>query len=100
MESGIDGLEFVDEREKSTISNTQNTNHTPWANVIKTIAHILLAVNLIGGFILFAVLSDSYSTRDFAWIAIVLGLTYAILYYPLIIGFSKIVAAAEKYLGK
>ena len=103
MESGINGLEFIDETKKSTISNTnhtQNTCHTPWANAIKNIAHILLAVHLIGGFILFNIFADNYSTRELAWITIVLVLTYAILYYPLIIGFSKIVVAAEKYLGK
>lgn len=96
MESGINGLEFIDETKKSTISNT---NHTPWANAIKTIAHILLAVHLIGGWILFIIFTVNYST-EFAWITIILVLTYAILYYPLIIGFSKIVAAAEKYLEK
>lgn len=73
---------------------------TPWADGINTIANILLAVNIIGGIILFVMLSSSYSTKDFAWIAIVLGLTYAVLYYPLIIGFSKIVAVAEKFLEK
>lgn len=73
---------------------------TPWADGINTIANILLAVNIIGGITLFVMLSSSYSTKDFAWIAIVLGLTYAVLYYPLIIGFSKIVAVAEKFLEK
>ena len=80
--------------------NTKKTASTPWGDAIKTIAHILLAVNIIGGLILFSVLSDSYSTKDFAWVAIALGLTYAVLYYPLIIGFSKIVAAAEKKLSE
>ena len=89
-----------DTKDTYTKEDTKRIVSTPWGDAIKTIAHILLAVNLIGGFILFALLSSSYSTQDFAWIAIVLGLTYAILYYPLIIGFSKIVAAAEKYLGK
>ena len=97
MESGINGLEFKDESQKTT---TSNTYPTPWADFIKIVAHILLVVNFIGGFILFAILADSYATRDFAWVAIFGGLTYVVLYYPLIMGFSKIVEAAETYLRK
>ena len=71
---------------------------TTWANAIKVIANILLALNIIGGFILWIVLADSYKTEDFAWIPIVSALSYCILYYPLIVGFSKIVAVAERKL--
>ena len=69
---------------------------TTWANAIKTIANILLALNIIGGIILsiIFVINDRY-TEDFAWKPIVSALQYCILWYPLIIGFSKIVKAAE-----
>ena len=88
------------ENTKSIEESKEQKVSTPWADGINTIAHILLAVNIIGGIILFVMLSSSYSTKDFAWMTIVLGLTYAVLYYPLIIGFSKIVAVAEKFLEK
>lgn len=71
---------------------------TTWASTIKVIANILLVLNIIGGLILWIVLADSYKTEDFAWIPIVSALSYCILYYPLIVGFSKIVAIAERKL--
>lgn len=67
---------------------------TTWASTIKVIANILLVLNIIGGFILWIVLVD----KDFAWIPIVSALSYCILFYPLIVGFSKIVAVAERKL--
>lgn len=63
---------------------------TPSANTIKLIANILLFLNLIGGLILSIILEN--------WIPIVSAIIYGILLYPLIIGFSKIVKAAEKQL--
>lgn len=71
---------------------------TPWASTIKVIANILLVINIIGGLILCSVLADRYDTKDFFWIPIVSALSYCILYYPLIVGFSKIVAIAERKL--
>ena len=71
---------------------------TTWANVIKVIANILLVLNIIGGFFLYIMLADSYKTENYAWIPIVSALSYCILYYPLIVGFSKIVAIAERKL--
>ena len=71
---------------------------TTWASAIKITVNILLAVNIIGGFILYNVLADDYDTRDFAWIPIVSAILYCILYYPLLVGFSKIVAVAERKL--
>ena len=67
---------------------------TTWASTIKVIANILLVLNILGGFILWIVLVD----KDFAWIPIVSALSYCILFYPLIVGFSKIVAVAERKL--
>ena len=71
---------------------------TTWADAIKVIAIILLVLNIIGGFILWLVLADDYDTKDFAWIPIASALSYCILYFPLIVGFSKIVAIAERKL--
>ena len=71
---------------------------TTWANAIKVIANILFALSIIGGFMLWIILADSYDTRDFAWIPIASALEYCILCYPLIVGFSKIVAVAERKL--
>lgn len=71
---------------------------TTWANAIKVIANILLALNIIGGIILCMILASDYSTDNFAWIPIASALTYCILWYPLIVGFSKIVKVAEKTL--
>lgn len=71
-----------------------------WGNRIKLIADILIALNILGGLITFFVLLDSWSTSHFAWIPLVAMLTYCILWYPLIVGFSKIVAFAEKNINK
>lgn len=79
-------------------TKTPKESETTWANAIKIIANILLALNIIGGIILSIVLSNSYKTDDFAWIPIVSALTYCILWYPLIVGFSKVVKVAEKTL--
>ncbi len=62
---------------------------TTWANAINITATIFLVLNIIGAFIL---------AIEFGWIPIVIALTYCILWYPIIIGFSKIVAFAEKNL--
>lgn len=63
---------------------------TGWANGIKTIAILLFIVNIIGGIITIASGGDILLTAIFA--------SYCILYFPLIMGFSKIVAVAEKKL--
>ena len=83
---------------KNETNDVKSPSGTAWANAIKVIANILLAINIIGGFILCIVLSNDYTTDDFAWIPIVSALTYCILWYPLIVGFSKVVKAAEKTL--
>ena len=62
---------------------------TTWANAINITATIFLVLNIIGAFIL---------AIEFGWIPIIIALTYCVLWYPIIIGFSKIVAVAEKNL--
>ena len=91
-------LKYVPFAEKNIDDKEVKEIATTWASAIKTIANILLAVNIIGGFILWIVLADDYDTKDFAWVPIVSALSYCILYYPLIVGFSKIVAVAERKL--
>ena len=71
---------------------------TTWSSTIKVIANILLILNILGGIILSVSMLNSYSTDDYAWIPIVSALTYCIFWYPLIVGFSKIVKVAEKTL--
>lgn len=83
------------EYEKNDVT-IESTNNTAWSNVIKVIAKILLGLNILVGIILYFVMADSYKTEDYAWIPIVSALTYCILWYPLIVGFSKIVDFAEK----
>lgn len=71
---------------------------TSWAKIIKTIANILLIINIVGGIILCLILANDYYTDDFAWVPIVAALVYGLFYYPLIVGFSRIVAIAERKL--
>ena len=96
---------LIEEKKESIRTNEieckEEDTHKPettWANAIKIIANILLVLNIIGGIILHIVLADNYSTDDFAWIPLVSALTYCILWYPLIVGFSKVVKVAEKNL--
>lgn len=77
----------------------EHANNTTWGNAITVIANILLVFNILAGIILFFYMNNSYSTDDYAWIPIVSTLTYCVLWYPLIVGFSKIVSFAEKNLG-
>ena len=91
-------LKYAPIRIKETEEIKTSTPNTPWASTIKFIANFLLVINIIGGFILCIILSSSYSTDDFAWLPIVSAVTYGILWYPLIVGFSKIVKVAEKTL--
>lgn len=73
---------------------------TTWADAIEIIANLFLAINIIGGIVLCVTFASDYSIDDFAWIPIVLALTYCFFWYPLIRGFSKIVEVAEKSLQK
>ena len=83
------------EKDTAEITNEAKTN---WAGTIKTIAIIFLVVNIIGGFIVWMSLLDSSRTDDYAWIPVVVALVNSLLYFPLIMGFSRIVAASEKRL--
>lgn len=60
---------------------------TNWASTIVLVANIFLALSIIGGIFL---------SMDYGWIPIVAASTYCILWYPIVIGFSKIVKDAEK----
>lgn len=62
---------------------------TTWGNAINTTANIYLVLNIIGALIL---------AIEFGWVPIVVALTYCILWYPIIVGISKIVKVAEKTL--
>ncbi len=61
------------------------------ANLIQVVAYILLFISILGGLI-------SLSSGE--WVPFVFIVIYCLLGCPLIIGFSKIVAVAEKKLYK
>lgn len=71
------------------VEKVKESTKTTWANAINITATIFLVLNIIGALIL---------ATEFGWIPIIIALTYCILWYPIIIGFSKIVAVAEKKL--
>ena len=73
----------------------EDNEKTPCADSINVIVKVFLVINIICGIILCMILSSSYSTDDFAWIPIVSALIYCIFWYPIIVGFSKIVKVAE-----
>ncbi len=86
------------EKEKYSVT-IERAPDTTWSNAIKVIANVLLALIILVGIIVFFVLLDSYYSSAFAWIPIATILSYCILWYPLIVGFSKIVAFAEKNIN-
>ena len=73
----------------------KTTSELTYSEIITVTAKIFLIVTIVGCLILAFIVDDSV----WVGIIIILGIINT-LYYPLIIGFSKIVAAAEKYLGK
>lgn len=81
-------------QKKANDNEEKKTFSTKYADTIKIIADFLFFVHIIGGFTLFIILDD------YAFIAIIAALAYCLLYYPLLLGFSRIVAAAEKILQK
>ena len=98
-------IEVTDEEYREILKYAPRTDKklakkvlTSWANIIEAIADILLIINIVGGIILCLILANSYRTDDFAWVPIVAALVYGLFYYPLIVGFSRIVAIAERKL--
>ncbi len=79
-------LKYAPIKEKTV---TAEEAKTIWANAINITATIFLVLNIIGAFIL---------AIEFGWIPIVVALTYCVLWYPIIVGFSKIVKVAENTL--
>lgn len=81
-------LKYVSIEKKEEINGTSEIEKT-WSNTISLIANIFLVISIIAGLCLI---------NEYGWISIVIALIYCVLWYPLIIGFSKIVAVAEKKL--
>lgn len=71
---------------------------TKYANIIRIVASTLFVVNIIAAVVLCTILSDSHTAKEFAWLPAVVALLYCALFYPMLIGFSKIVAVAERRL--
>ena len=65
---------------------------TSIAKGINMMANVITAICVIGGLILFGVLDD-----DLMWLPICV-LISGVIYYPFLMGFAKIVEAAEKFL--
>ena len=85
-------LEVTDEEYREIlryITSKENTleKTTKWSNVISVITLIVLIIVIV------SIAIDSF-------IPIVYVGIYFVIYIPFMIGFSKIVEAAEKYLGK
>ena len=70
-----------------------NERNIVWSNIIKISAKTLLVINIIGSILLYSELSNN----EFVWIPIATFLN-GIFSFPLMMGFSEIVAAAEKKL--
>ena len=70
----------------------KTTSEITYSEIITITAKIFLAVTIVGCLILACTVDDSL----WVWVVMILG----IINTPLIMGFSKIVAAAEKYLKK
>ena len=87
-ESGINGIEFNNSETKES--------KTRISDIIKLCANILFVIHIIGGLSLCAFFTDKYYLDDFAWFPIMVAINYCVLLHPIIIGFSVIVAAAEK----
>lgn len=71
---------------------------TSWAKNIRTIAKSLLVVHIVGGGLGLSYCTNEYSLNQYFWVPIVVALSYAAFSFPLMMGFSKIVEAAEKQL--
>ena len=69
-----------------------------WANIIEKVAKTFLFINIFCGIILCIVFANNYHLEDFIWIPIVWTIVYCGIYFPFMMGFSKMVAMAEKDL--
>ena len=89
----IEGIEFIDSEEKPF-----RKTKTIWSEEINCLAKIIVAINVIGGLILCVIFAKDSFWEDYCLIPIVVAIINSVISYPLIMGFSIIVAAAEKKL--
>lgn len=89
----IEGIEFINSEEKPFPKK-----ETIWSLEIKLLAKIIVAINAIGGIVFCVVFAKDRSLDDYSLVPIIVAILNCVIYYPLIIGFSIIVAAAEKKL--
>lgn len=89
----IEGLEFINSDE-----NRCSKKKTIWSDEIKILAKIIVAINALGGIILCVIFARDRSLDDYSLIPIIVAIVNSVISYPLIVGFSIIVAAAEKEL--
>lgn len=69
-----------------------------WANIIKNVATIFLVLSILGGVLFSFILGENYHTSSLVWIPIVWTISYCGFYFPFMMGFSKMVAVAERDL--
>ncbi len=81
---------------------------TPWGNAIKTVAYIVLFVGIISNLILIFNVEEpadlgyrfAKKAADIERWGYIANIIYFVLSFPLLMGFAKLVSAAEKYLRK
>ena len=81
---------------------------TPWGNAIKTVAYIVLFVGIISNLILIFNIEEptdlgyrfAKKAADIERWGYIANIIYFVLSFPLLMGFAKLVSAAEKYLRK
>ena len=71
---------------------------TTYANWIYNVARALFVINIIGGIILSVVFYFDYEYDEFVWVPLVSAISYCVIWYPILVGFSKIVKMVEKQL--
>lgn len=79
--------------------DVEKTSGTNWGGVIKVMAYIYLIVGVIANlFLLFEILAREAAEQ--AQAECIIGLIFIIISFPFVMGLSRIVSAAEKYLRK
>ena len=81
---------------------------TPWSNAIKAVAYIVLIVGIIANLVLLFNVDEptglehriAEKAADIERWEYIANIIYTVLSFPLLMGFAKLVSAAEKYLHK
>ena len=85
-------LKYAPISETQILNNKKQVSQTKWANVLYKLGLILSIIIFIGGFVV--------SFIEESFLPIFYVILYIVLYIPFVIGFARVVEAAEKYLQK